>query len=97
MAVNYKIVNDIVEHVDSDSKSNWYVGIATHPRNRLFIEHNVSEYSGKWIYNTNPMSEIDARDTEKHLLDNYSFRGGPGGGDHPQYLYAYKITPWTKQ
>ena len=43
------------------------------------------------------MSEIDTRDTEKYLLDNYSFRGGPGGGDHPQYVYAYQIIYHTKQ
>ena len=97
MAINHKIVNDIVNHIGSDNKSNWYVGIATHPRNRLFNEHNVNEHSGRWIYNTKPMSEIDARDTEKYLLDNYSFRGGTGGGDHPQYVYAYRITSYTRE
>lgn len=97
MAVNYKIVNDIIHKVGLDNEANWYVGIATNPRNRLFNEHNVNEFVGKWIYNSNPISEIDARDTEKYLLNNYSFRGGTGGGDHPQYVYAYRITSYTKQ
>ena len=96
MAVNYKIVNDIVNHVGSDNKPNWYVGIATNPRNRLFDDHCVDQTHGAWIYR-DASSETDARDTEKYLLETYPFRGDVGGGEHPQYVYAYKITPWTKQ
>lgn len=96
MAINYKIVNDIVNHVGSDNKSNWYVGIATNPRNRLFDDHCVDQAHGAWIYQ-DAYSETDARDTESYLLNEYTFRGDVGGGNRPTYVYAYKITPWTKQ
>jgi len=96
MAVNYKIVNDIVNHIGSDNKPNWYVGIATNPRNRLFDDHCVDQAHGAWIYR-DASSEADARDTEAYLLEEYSFRGDVGGGNRPTYVYAYKITSYTKQ
>ncbi|MBR1916139.1 MAG: hypothetical protein IJ830_06875 [Alphaproteobacteria bacterium] len=96
MAVNYKIVNDIVEHVGPDNKPNWYVGIATHPRERLFKDHCVDEQHGRWIYR-DAITETDARDTEEHLLKIFKFRGDVGGGNYPTYVYAYKITSYTKQ
>ncbi len=97
MAINYKIVNDILNYIGNENKSDWYIGIATYPRNRLFGDHNVNELSGRWIYNTNPMSENDARETEAYLLKMYPFKGNTGGGDHPQYVYAYKITSYTRE
>jgi len=91
---NSSIVSDIVQHTGTNNTSSWYVGIATDARNRLFNDHNVSEKEGSWIYR-NANSERDARDTEKHLLDNYNYKGGTGGGDKPTYVYAYKITNTT--
>ena len=96
MAINYVFCNQVLEYIGSDDQSNWYVGIATYPKDRLFKDHGVNEH-GVWIYNSIPMSETDARDTEKHLLEKHPFKGDVGGGDHPQYVYAYKITPWTRQ
>lgn len=72
MAINYSFSNEILNYIGSDNKSNWYVGIATYPRDRLFRDHCVDERNGQWIYNTNPMSETDTRDTEK-----ISFRSIP--------------------
>ncbi len=96
MAVNKKIVTDVLNYIGAEAKSGWYVGIATNARTRLFQDHNVDEKNGRWIYR-NADSEIDARDTEKYLLDNYSFKGGTGGGDNPRYVYAYKITSATRE
>lgn len=96
MAVNHQIANDIVNHVDSDNKSNWYVGIATNPTNRLFDDHCVDKEHGGWIYR-DASNETDARDTEAYLLNEYHFKGDVGGGNHPTYVYAYKITSYTKQ
>lgn len=92
--IQYNIVNKIIEKVGMDDKSRWYVGIATYPRDRLFHDHNVNERTGERIY-LDAVSEQNARDTEKYLLDNYPFRGGTGGGSNPRYIYAYKITPTT--
>lgn len=97
MAINHTFSRKILDHIGSDNKSNWYVGIATNPRSRLFRDHYVDERNGQWIYNTNPMSETDARDTEAYLLKIYPFKGDVGGGEHPQYVYAYKITSSTRQ
>lgn len=95
---NLKIVNDILVYVDECGwgKYGWYVGIATDIEKRLFSDHNVNKESEPWIYKlTN--SENEARETEKELLARLSFKGGPGGGDKPLYVYAYKITPDTKE
>jgi hypothetical protein len=96
MAKNDKIVKDILNHVGNDDYSAWYVGIATDAKQRLFDEHNVSEQGGRWIHRT-ANSELEARDTEKYLLDTYNFKGGPSGGNRPTHVYAYKITSYTRE
>lgn len=97
MAVDNKIVNDILAYVGNQNKSDWYVGIATNVKERLFFEHNVVERGGAgWIFGT-AASEQNARDTEKYLLDFYGFKGGTGGGLCPKCVYAYKITRYTRE
>lgn len=93
---NVTIVKDILKHIDDYSWGDygWYVGIATDAKTRLFTDHKVDQASGVWIYR-NASSETEARDTEKELLNRKKFKGGPGGGDHPLYVYAYKITKTT--
>jgi hypothetical protein len=73
----------------------WYVGIASDARNRLFIEHNVSEVNGIWVYDQCTNNQA-ARDAEAALL-NLGCEGGGGGGDQSStYVYAYFKTPNTK-
>ena len=96
MSYNKEIVDFILNHIGSDDKSNWYVGIATDVENRLFNNHNVDKKNGHWCYKK-ASSEEETRDTESYLLDNYDFKGDTGGGDKPVYVYAYKITSTTKQ
>lgn len=97
MSIENKIVNDILMRVGKDNKSDWYVGIATDIRGRLFSDHNVSEYlTGGYIYML-ASSEQNARDTEEYLLNTYKFKGGIGGGLYPKYVYAYKITSYTRE
>lgn len=97
MAVENKIINDILNYVGNGKKSDWYVGIATNVKDRLFSGHNVPERgSAGWIYRT-AATEQNARDTEKYLLDYYGFKGGTGGGICPKCVYAYKITTYTQQ
>ena len=73
MTVNTKIVSDILRHIGWDSKSDWYVGIASDASTRLFHDHNVDEKNGRWIY-CDAQSETDARDTERYLSVNMGFR-----------------------
>ena len=50
MAVNKKIVTDVLNYIGAEAKSGWYVGIATNAKNRLFQNHKVDEKNGYWIY-----------------------------------------------
>lgn len=87
------ITSEISSHVtrNGGSSSQWYFGIATDPKQRLFGDHAVKENGDTWIYIPCGTSEV-ARAIEKHFLAQ-GMQGGPGGGDgSSQYVYAYKIT-----
>ncbi len=72
------------QHKNSD----WYVGIASDPRQRLFTDHNVDEKNGIWIYEPAASAEV-ARAVEQAYLDT-GHDGGAGGGDADSvYVYAY--------
>jgi hypothetical protein len=78
------------------ANSHWYVGIASNPTNRLFIDHNVDRENGWWIY-CMAMSDSDARMVEQSYLAS-GCSGGCGGGDHATvYVYAYLKTGRTVQ
>jgi hypothetical protein len=86
------IVSEIVAYVTKNGGrySEWYAGIATNPRDRLFKDHAVREGSDAWIYQQCANSDA-AREIEKAFF-NVGMRGGPGGGDHAtDFIYAYKI------
>jgi hypothetical protein len=75
--------------------SNWYVGITSDPKSRLFTDHNVSEEKDAWIYQRCYGNE-DARSVESSLL-SYGCDGGSGGGDMTStYVYAYLKASHTK-
>ncbi len=89
------IVREIRAHADKEGSGygNWYCGIATNPKRRLFNDHNVPEKS--WWIRRNAETEQNARDTEKYLLD-LGFDGDDGGGDSSTiHVYAYKKTSTT--
>lgn len=93
------IVDAFVSYVNSSGIrwSDWYVGIAANPRSRLFVEHNVQEHGGRWIYE-DAGSEQGARTVEKFLIETYGTKGDTGGGDSTTtYVYAYAITPTTRE
>ena len=93
-----QIINDISAYMKQrgGTSSGWYVGIATDPKQRLFVDHNVSETHDAWIYRQAISSEV-ARSVEKAYLDA-GCTGGPGGGDRgTDYVYAYLKTKTTKQ
>ncbi|MDD5152798.1 MAG: hypothetical protein PHS95_02220 [Candidatus Pacebacteria bacterium] len=77
--------------------SEFYVGIATDPKSTLFERHAVNEINDAWIHSTNAFASSVVRAAEKFFLDKGA-RGGEGGGDNNTcYIYAYKITPSTRQ
>jgi len=85
-----QIYDEFKAHINKSGESyhNWYVGIATDPRNRLFEEHNVSEKNGWWIFRKCNTDE-DARAIEEALL-KLGCDGGTGGGDqNTTSIYAY--------
>lgn len=90
-------IKEIIDYVQSTGGlySDWYCGIATNPRERLFEKHNVDQ-NDYWIFNECASTDI-ARAVEKYLLQ-MGFDGGPGGGDQSTvFVYAYKKTPYTKE
>jgi len=79
------------------SYSDWYVGIATDPRGRLFNDHNVDEKKGAWIYSEAENSS-SAREIEDYFVNTLGTDGGTGGGDYSsRYVYAYKKTSYTNE
>jgi len=90
------IISDIKSYAANNggSYSQWYVGIATVPRQRLFNDHAVKEKGDAWIYRQCASSDI-ARAIEKHFLDQ-GMKGGSGGGDYnSDHVYAHKIAGHT--
>lgn len=93
------IINDILNYIRRNGGRfrDWYVGIASNPKARLFTDHNVRQHRGLWIHSADLGSEAAARKVEQYLL-SLGCRGGPGGGDWgSRYVYAYKVTPLTRE
>lgn len=94
-----EIISEIKSHMAQcgGNYSDWYVGIATDPKNRLFNNHNVDEKNGAWIYREAENSS-SARDIENYFVNTLKTGGGTGGGDYSsQYVYAYKKTSYTNE
>lgn len=92
------IKTEIKDHIRecSGSYSDWYVGIASDPKDRLFNEHNVDRENGTWIYRECESSSI-AREIEEYFVE-LGTDGGFGGGDYTTKLvYAYKKTASTNE
>jgi len=85
-----QIITDINNYMREHPHPNkdWYVGIASSARDRLFNDHNVAEQGGTWIFRKAVSADV-AREVEKAYLDA-GYDGGPGGGDDSSmYVYAY--------
>ncbi|MBP9013924.1 MAG: hypothetical protein KBG22_09985 [Smithella sp.] len=90
--LSYQIKQDIENYMRQfgGRYSDWYAGVASDPRKRLFIDHNVDEKNGAWIFR-DCGSDAVARNIEDYFL-NKGCKGGPGGGDYTtRYVYAYRI------
>jgi hypothetical protein len=99
MADEEAIKTSIKDHIGKrgGAYSDWYVGIAQNPRDRLFQDHNVDEKKGCWIYD-NAGTKAIAERIEKYFVEELGTKGNPGGGtDETTSVYAYKIEGYTKQ
>lgn len=74
----------------------WYVGIATKPRERLFNDHSVDEKQDSWIYRTASSDRV-ARDIEKYFLNRGAEGGTAGGDEDSKSVYAYRISWHTRE
>jgi len=91
-----EIISDVKKYISNNSSS-WYIGIASDPKQRLFVDHNVDKKNGHWIFRE-AKSSTEARDIEIYLIDNLRTKGDSGGGDNTtKYVYAYFITSTTKE
>lgn len=76
--------------------SEYYVGIATDPIDRLTTGHGV-DASIPHIYWTQPMHSSVVREIEKYFLTKGACGGTGGGSENTCYLYTYKITSTTRE
>jgi hypothetical protein len=88
----------ISEHIRESRRplTDWYVGIAEDPEERLFTEHNVPKENYWWIHRELG-SRVDAGEVEKFFLSKGAQGGGGGGTDESVFVYAYVVGPNTKE
>ena len=82
------------------STSGWYAGITSNPHGRLFIDHQVDQQNGYWIYrNANSNTAAKQAETELHRrgYKGATAVGGGYGSLATPFVYAYRITITTKQ
>ena len=94
-----RIIKEIEEYIAKCGGvySSWYVGIASNHRTRLFQDHNVSEQNDAWIFR-GASSSNEARTIEDYFHNVRHAKGAGGGGDNTTTIvYAYRITPSTRQ
>lgn len=86
-----QVYDEIVAHIKEQGGeySNWYCGIASDWRDRLFREHKVPPREDYWYIARQCYSDNAARKVEDALL-KLGCDGGAGGGDETAvYVYAY--------
>ncbi len=65
----------------------WYVGITDDPVRRKQEHEAEGQKVGYWRH-WHADSESMARKVEQYFLGK-GCKGGPGGGDHPTYVYVF--------
>lgn len=91
-----QIIQEMKAYISSHGGTykEWYVGIASDPRQCLLNDHGVNENGDSWIYRT-AVSSDKAREVEEYFLD-LGCDGDMGGGDSTtKAVYAYKKNPHT--
>lgn len=89
----FRIIRNLIADVD-DHWPDWYVGVTSNWKERLFKQHNVPGKGDEAIF-LECGSENDARAAERSLLA-LGCDGDEGGGDESSvYVYAYRKRPGT--
>lgn len=91
-----RIIEDITSYINQTDGlyRNWYVGIASVPRNRLFDDHRVDEARDYWIYRIADTSDL-ARSIETYFHE-LGCDGDSGGGDYSTtVVYGYRKSRGT--
>jgi len=93
-----KSIKEIIDYFDDNFESynynDCYVGVTSDIKQRLFVDHNVSEQNGHFTYWKAPSSTM-AREVEQYFLER-GMDGASGGGDESAIMvYAYVKTPQT--
>jgi len=99
MATVEEVCEFIVDYMRRNDAtfSHWYVGITDDPGFRIFEDHGVSRDQGKWAYKKTD-TETMARAVEKLIKETYGTKGGTSiGNEQTTFVYAYLITPATKE
>ena len=68
--------------------TNWYIGIANNVRQKLFIEHNVSEQNDKWIYTTLESND-SAKEIKRHFV-NIGLQSEDSNDELGNIIFAYQ-------
>lgn len=98
LTTNQTLVNEIITYINKNGGNfpQWYVGIATDPKKRLFSDHNVREQGGAWVFGDAGSCEA-AREIEKYFIEVLKTSGGSGGGDaSTRHVYAYRKEAYTR-
>lgn len=97
--LNYTdVINEVQSYMASTGGnwSDWYVGITSDIKSRLFGEHGVDVRQDRWIYKQCINSET-ARRAEDYFVKKGT-RGDTGGGDWTSnFIYAYYVTSRTRE
>ncbi|MGB9003771.1 MAG: hypothetical protein WCC52_08205 [Nitrosotalea sp.] len=99
MSEESELIQEIKDHIASrgGSNSEWYVGIAKDPEQRLFVDHNVNKDTDKWIHRKASSSTI-ARNVEGHFINKLHTDGDVGGGDDTTiHVYAFRENSHTRR
>ena len=84
-------------HEQCEGGDEWYVGTAADPRYRLSVLHNVDLEAGRYVIVKCTNVGV-ALGTARLLRQEHGYQGALGsGGVDSVYVYAYAITPETRQ
>lgn len=99
----FEQIDQIYKNFEVFVKSNdccqaeWFVGITSNPKRKIFEEHKVSELDGVFMFN-NTKSPSEAIELRNQLLEKLGLKGKKDyDGNYQTWVYVYQITNRTNQ
>ena len=93
-----QIMNEVIVHMGKYDGNylDWYAGVATDAKAKLFNDHGVKESADAWICRQCGNDDA-AREIERYFIKK-GCKGGPVGEEKSsRYFYAYMIQAHTRQ